>query len=64
LLDFVPDAYKHDDVPCHFIPLNEAGDTVASLSLAGDQDRLEEEVANWLRITLVQLRAEVESDEQ
>lgn len=59
LLDFVPEKYKHEEVPCHFIPLNEAGETVNSLEQTGDQERLEKAVANWLRTTLSQLKAEL-----
>jgi hypothetical protein len=58
LLDFVPDEQKSQEVPCHLIPLNEAGETVASLELAGDQERLEEAVKDWLKATIKRLRAE------
>ena len=64
LLDFVPDEYKNEKVPCHFIPLNEAGETVNTLQQAGDQERLEGAVANWLRTTLIRLKAELESTER
>lgn len=62
LLDFVPDEHKSADVPCHYIPLNEAGETVASLEMAGDQQRLEKAVADWLRRTLQQLKEELERE--
>lgn len=62
LLDFVPDEYKNEKVPCHFIPLNEAGDTVNSLEQTGDQERLEKAVANWLRTTLKKLKEELEQE--
>ena len=61
LLDFVPDEFKTKEVPCHFIPLNEGGDTVTSLEPAGDEERLEMAVADWLRSTLRRLKAELES---
>lgn len=56
LLDFVPDEHKDQGVPCHYIPLNEAGETVASLEEEGDQDRLEEVVKEWIRATIKQLK--------
>jgi hypothetical protein len=56
LLDAVPDESKAAGLPCHFIPLNEAGDTVSSLEQAGDQDRLQAEVKNWLRRTIQRLK--------
>ncbi|MBI4469873.1 MAG: hypothetical protein HY650_11200 [Acidobacteria bacterium] len=61
LLDYVPDEYKQETVPCHLIPLNEAGDTVTSLELTGDEERLEKAVADWLRTTLTRLKSELES---
>jgi len=57
LLDAVPDRHKSEKLPCHFIPLNEAGDTVHSLEKSGDRSRLEEEVKAWLRATIERLRA-------
>jgi hypothetical protein len=59
LLDFVPAAHKKEEVPCHFIPLNEAGDTVTSLEQMEDQTRLEKAVAHWLRTMIGQLKAEL-----
>jgi len=63
LLDFVPEEHKHREMPCHFILLNEAGETVDSLEQVGDRERLEEVVANWLRSTLRRLKAELESEQ-
>lgn len=56
LMDFVPPAHRAERHPCHFILLNEAGDTVRSLE--GNQDRLEEEVKAWLRKTIARLKTE------
>ena len=56
LLDAVPPEYRAQDLPCHFIPLNEAGDTVADLQKRGDRERLEEEVKHWLRAAIARLR--------
>jgi hypothetical protein len=56
LLGAVPEKYKSADLPCHFIALNDAGDTVKSLSEAGDRERLEECVKNWLRTTIQRLK--------
>jgi len=62
LLDFVPEPYKNAEVPCHHIPLNEAGETVTSLEQTGDQERLEKAVADWLRRTLRKLKEELEQE--
>src|ERR1700694_5721654 len=39
LIDFVPAEHRGDELPCHAIPLNETGQTVADLDT--DQARLE-----------------------
>ncbi len=56
LLDLVPEEHKKKDLPCHFIPLNDAGDTVRSLEEKGDRDRLEAEVKSWLKTKITRLR--------
>jgi hypothetical protein len=49
LLDFVSSEHKDEEVPCHFIPLNETGETVESLELKDNEAKLEREVKDWLR---------------
>jgi hypothetical protein len=56
LLEAVPDEHRTAGLPCHFIPLNDAGDTVASLEQTGDRDRLQKEVREWLRRTIDRLK--------
>lgn len=56
LLGAVPQPYRAEGLPCHFIPLNAAGDTVKSLEEKGDRDRLEEAVKEWLRATIQRLK--------
>ncbi|MCL4854703.1 MAG: hypothetical protein KJZ78_25360 [Bryobacteraceae bacterium] len=58
LLDAVPAKGKAEALPCHHIPLNEAGDTVKSLEEKGQHERVKEEVANWLRNAIRQLKME------
>jgi hypothetical protein len=58
LLDGVPERHRGEKQPCHFIPLNAAGETVKSLEDKGDRERLEEEVKKWLRTTIQRLRAD------
>jgi hypothetical protein len=52
LMLFVPAEHRDRENPCHYIPLNEAGDTVASLEAAGDRDKLEKELLHWLEKTI------------
>jgi hypothetical protein len=56
LLGAVPGEHRGAELPCHFIPLNDAGDTVKSLAETGDPARLEEAVKNWLRTTIQRLK--------
>jgi hypothetical protein len=48
LLDFVPGRHRCEAVPCHFIPLNEAGDTIEDLESNQNQARLESNLRKWL----------------
>jgi hypothetical protein len=49
LIDFVGEAHKGEPVPCHFIPLNEAGETIEDLEAQNNQHRLEETLKHWMR---------------
>jgi hypothetical protein len=55
LIDFVPAEKRGAAVPCHHIPLNERGDTVATLGGPGDAPEVQEAVLDWLRRTIQQL---------
>ncbi len=61
LMQFVPPEHWHETEPCHYIPLNERGDTIASLG--GDPDKVTEPLLAWLRLTLERLEKEVEAEE-
>ena len=58
LMESVPPEFRSEDVPCHFIPLNEAGETASIFEECGDQQRLEEAVKNWLRARIAQIEQE------
>ena len=47
LIEFVPGDQHDQEVPCHAIPLNDAGDTVETLE--GNQAVLEDALKNWMR---------------
>ena len=55
LIDFVPREKDHEELPCHFIPLNEAGETVATLE--GNQAKLEETLKAWMRRRIDEIEA-------
>lgn len=44
---------------CHAIRLNEKGDTVESLKVAGDPYRVQEAVLGWLKTTVKRLETEI-----
>ncbi len=52
LIDFVPESAKTEDVPCHFIPLDPVGHTIAELLKEGDMRQLERALKVWLRSTI------------
>ena len=58
LLDFVPPERRSEVIPCHHIPLNEAGDTVETLDLNDNQQALENSVKQWLRARISQIEEE------
>ncbi len=55
LIDFVPADKRSEDLPCHAIPLNAAGDTVESLELQNNQARLEEALKQWMRAKIKEI---------
>ena len=56
LLGAVPQERRTEALPCHFIPLNQAGETVRSLESKGDREKLQEAVKDWLRTTIGRLK--------
>ena len=58
LIDFVPPEHRTDHVPCHQIPLNEAGDTLENLELRDNQSKMEGAVKRWLRATIERIETE------
>ena len=58
LMDFVPTNRRTEQHPCHYIALNKSGDTVKSLEETGNQERLEQQVKDWLRATIKRLKGE------
>ncbi|MDX6445640.1 MAG: hypothetical protein QOH71_2714 [Blastocatellia bacterium] len=52
LIDFVPPDKRREELPCHAIPLNAAGDTVESLEFKDNQPKLEGALKEWMRATI------------
>jgi hypothetical protein len=58
LMEFVPRDKQKEEMPCHSIPLNAAGDTVDSLE--GNQSKLEQILKGWMRAKISAIEAERE----
>lgn len=52
LWDFVPEQYRREDVPCHFIPLTPTGLTIEDRQ---SEEELETNLKKWLRDTIAKL---------
>jgi hypothetical protein len=58
LLDFVEPDDRSQTVPCHFIPLNEEGNTIEELEMDGNEVKIERAVKSWLQGKISQLETE------
>jgi len=61
LIEFVPPEHRDKDNACHYIPLNERGDTVASLDRPGREDEVHAALRAWLQKTIFRLAEQTES---
>jgi hypothetical protein len=52
LLEFVGPEHQYEVIPCHHIPLDEAGETIETLETQDDQGKLERKVRDWLRVRI------------
>jgi hypothetical protein len=58
LMQFVPAERRSENVPCHHIPLNRSGETIATVEDGGRHEQMEEDVKEWLRATIKRIEAE------
>lgn len=49
LLELVEEEHRAEQVPCHFIPLNDAGETIEDLEAQENQAKLERTLMQWMR---------------
>jgi hypothetical protein len=67
LIDFVAGEQRDEAVPCHCIPLNAAGETIADLEAENNQPKLEATLKQWMRTKIQEIeearapRAELQS---
>lgn len=55
LIDFVGSEQLSKEVPCHFIALNEGGETIEDLETQDNQAKLEATLKEWMRSTIRQI---------
>jgi hypothetical protein len=58
LIDFVANQHQSEEVPCHFIALNDAGETIEDLEAQGNQAKLEATVKQWIKTRIKQIEDE------
>lgn len=58
LMEFVPPERHSAGVPCHYIPLDDLGETVHSLERWETQEEMEYVLKTWLRTTIKRLEKE------
>lgn len=64
LHEFVPVERRSEVVPCHHIPLDAEGETIETLELKDNQQKLEEKVKAWLCARIKQIEAERAQQQQ
>jgi hypothetical protein len=55
LMDFVDEKHRAEDIPCHYIPLNEAGETIEDLEAQDNQAKLEATLKEWMRTKIKEI---------
>ena len=63
LWDWVPEVHRYERIPCHFIPLNEQGKSIAELEAAGKRDEAEQALLAWLDSTIQKLEEKLGTQE-
>jgi len=58
LLDFVSPEHYGTEIPCHYINLNEAGETIEDSEAADNEAKLERKVKKWLRTKISAIEEE------
>jgi hypothetical protein len=58
LIGFVSPEHQGEEVPCHFIPLNQSGGTIEGLELEDNEAKLERVVKDWLRAKIGEIEEE------
>ena len=57
-MDFVTNEHQSEEVPCHFIALNDDGETIQDLEAQDNQAKLEATVKHWMKAKIKQIEDE------
>lgn len=55
LTDFVSDDHRSEQIPCHYIALNEDGETIEDLEAQDNQSQLEATLKQWMRTKIEEI---------
>ena len=55
LMAFVSDEHRGEGVPCHYVPLNAAGETIEDLEAQDNQAKLEATLKTWMRAKIKEI---------
>ena len=58
LSDFVPADKLCETIPCHHIPLDQTGETIETLEMEDNQQKLERAIKDWLRTQIRRMEEE------
>ena len=64
LYSFVPEQFRGELNPCHFIPLNRDGESVDSMNRQYTQLEVEEAVRKWLKEEIQRLEQEIDTKQE
>lgn len=60
LWEWVPDKHRYEQIPCHHIPIDEQGRSIAQLEAAGKRTDAEEALLAWSDATIQRLAERLE----
>jgi hypothetical protein len=55
LMDFVDEAHRGEQIPCHYIPLNADGETIEDLEAQDNQAKLDATLKSWMKATIKEI---------
>ena len=62
LLEFLPEESRAQTIPCRHIPLNESGETLATLYNTGTNEEIQLALREWLRKCIAELEQEAHAE--